>query len=92
MAPVNTHPCPKCGRPLEPSGETTTSDDSGRILERFTVYQCDECLVHEELFGERTEMALTFVLGRDGMPRDPADPDKPLNLQWDGPEARDPLA
>jgi hypothetical protein len=67
-------PCPKCGRPLEPSGTVTTGD------RELPVYQCDECLVMTTLFGEPVETALTFCVGPDGKPFDPATPDGRLLL------------
>lgn len=67
-------PCPKCGRPLQPSGTITTEGGE------FPVYQCDECLVQTELFGERVEAALTFCVGEDGQPFDPASPDGKLHF------------
>lgn len=77
--------CPKCSRQLAPAGETTLRHDDGRE-EKFLVYQCDECLVEHDLFGEKTEMALTFALDGRGRPVDPADPEKPLKLEWNPPE------
>ena len=65
--------CPKCGRKLRASG---VLDFDGREL---PTYQCDECLRVVEFLGERQEVALTFVLGEDGRPFDPADPDADLS-------------
>jgi hypothetical protein len=36
-------------------------------------YQCDECLQTVEMFGEKMEVALTFCIGPDGKPFDPAE-------------------
>jgi hypothetical protein len=60
-------PCPKCGRLLQPAGEITFA---GQTL---PTYQCDECLVTKKIFGEPVEMALTFCIGADGKPFDPAE-------------------
>ena len=46
--------CPKCNRQLLPAGEVSV-DGHQEI-----VYQCDECTETVELFGEMTEVALTF--------------------------------
>lgn len=80
MPDAPAYPCPKCNRRLRPAGETTVRDDAGNEA-RFFVYQCDECLVTKDLFGEPTEMALTFAVDRRGRAVDPADPDRPLKLE-----------
>lgn len=79
MANQRSHPCPKCGRLLRPSGELAIEAGDGKAVTTL-VYQCDECLVEHELFGEKVEEALTFVLDKDGRPMDPANPDQPLKL------------
>lgn len=68
-------PCPKCTRILPQSG---VADCDG---ESFAVYQCDECLVPVDLGGgEMFDAALTFCIGKDGKPFDPASPDSRLPL------------
>ncbi|HKQ49466.1 MAG TPA: hypothetical protein VJZ71_15450 [Phycisphaerae bacterium] len=69
-----THPCPKCGRQLNQSGEAAVDE---RV---YPIYQCDECIVVTEFMGRTIEMALTFALGDDGKPFDPASPDGHLSL------------
>jgi len=71
---IDTFPCPKCGRKLPKSGEATVAGQS------FPVFQCDECLAQVEMFGEPVEVALTFAVGRDGKPFDPATPDGSLPI------------
>lgn len=68
MAPIS---CPKCTRMLQQSGEVTIDEDT------YPIYQCDECLVNDPTFGE---VALTFAIGRDGKPFDPATPDGSLPI------------
>jgi hypothetical protein len=69
-------PCPKCNRKLEASG--TILVDGVEIP--LPMYQCDECLVNVELAGETVELALTFCVGTDGKPFDPAAPDGKLRF------------
>ena len=71
---AQTLPCPKCGRRLQACGELTIG------AEVFACYQCDECLVTVEMFGERHEAALSFCVGADGKAFDPAAPDGKLAL------------
>ena len=52
--------CPKCRRPLEPSGEL---DVDGQTM---AVYQCDDCTVPWQFGGEEFPAALTFALDADG--------------------------
>jgi len=73
---TKTCPCPKCGRVLKQSGEISVGDSPALL----PVFQCDECLVDVEIFGETTEAALTFCIGADGQPFDPADPDRVLRF------------
>lgn len=68
-------PCPKCGRPLSASGELTVGDSLG-----VPTYQCDECLVDVDFAGETLSVALTFAVGPDGQPFDPADPEGRLRF------------
>lgn len=77
--PHPTTPCPKCNRLLRASGEVTVEDaDGGEAT--LAVYQCDECLMRVELFGEVEEAALTFALDRQGRPVDPAEPERVLSF------------
>jgi hypothetical protein len=69
-----THPCPKCSRILPQSGEAVVDDRS------YPVYQCDECLMTADVCGENMEIALTFAIGDDGKPFDPATPDGRLSF------------
>ena len=66
-------PCPKCGRVLEPSGEVSLSGGA-----TFPVFQCDDCVVEVTFLGETTLVALTFAIGPDGKPFDPASPTEPF--------------
>lgn len=61
-------PCPKCGRPLDPSGEAVCDGET------FPVYQCPECVTRTEIMGEPFDVALTFCLDSRGRPFDPASP------------------
>jgi hypothetical protein len=63
-------PCPKCGRILDQSGETTVDDQT------FPVFQCDECLENVYIGDTLFEVALTFALDKQGKPFDPASPDE----------------
>lgn len=57
---MKVHPCPKCGRRLQQSGELVAE---GRTYPSF---QCDECIVEAVMFGEPIELALTFWLDEAG--------------------------
>src|SRR5262245_60895338 len=61
-------PCPKCGRTLEQSGEVVVHNVT------LPIFQCDECIVVTDFMGEPFELALTFAVGQDGKPFDPASP------------------
>jgi hypothetical protein len=63
--------CPKCNRPLPPSGEVVVEGHA------CPVYQCDECIVRDHRFGDM-EFAYTFAVGPDGKPFDPAGEGDPL--------------
>jgi hypothetical protein len=63
---LDTFPCPKCGRTLQRSGEVEVEDVT------FPVFQCDECVVETEMYGEPFETALTFAVDAAGKPFDPA--------------------
>jgi len=67
---AGTVACPKCGRPLAPSGELSAGDASA------AVYQCEECTMTGDLLGESIEVALTFVLDAAGRPIDSATGDR----------------
>ena len=71
---IDSFPCPKCGRLLQKSGEVSIEDAA------FPVFQCDECIVQAEMFGEPFEVALTFAVDADGKPFDPATEDGQLPL------------
>lgn len=60
-------PCPKCSRSLPPSGELTIESQV------FPVYQCDECFVQRDVFGEMMDLPFTFYLNADGQPVDATD-------------------
>jgi hypothetical protein len=70
MPPI---PCPKCGRALPLAivfGGAT-----------IPVYCCPECVTRKEFTGERMELPLIFILGPDGKPCDPADPEGEIDLR-----------
>ncbi len=67
--------CPKCQRKLAPAGVLSIGGVEA------PVYQCDECLVETEVFGEKSEVALMFCIDKNGRAIDPADPETPLSLQ-----------
>jgi hypothetical protein len=64
---IDTFACPKCGRLLRKSGSV---DCPGRG--ECAVFQCDECLATVPMFGEPTEVALTFAVDPEGRAFDPA--------------------
>jgi hypothetical protein len=74
MDKAKPFPCPKCGRRLMPSGELL----AGNVA--VPTYQCDECLVMVDLFGQRHEVALTFAVDAQGRAFDPAEPDGRLRF------------
>ena len=55
-------PCPKCTRPLQPVGELSFDGQT------FPTYQCDDCLVSRDVFGEMMDLPLTFYRDADGKP------------------------
>jgi hypothetical protein len=59
---------------LDPSGVVTVDDRD------LPVYQCDECTVPTDIGGERFDAALTFCVGEDGRPFDPASPDGEIQV------------
>lgn len=64
---MNTHPCPRCGRPLSPTGELSADGIT------CPVYQCDQCTQVVEVEGVPFTEAITFIIGPDGVPFNPAD-------------------
>jgi ribosomal protein S27E len=72
--PTATVACPKCGRQLAAGGVLSIGGVEA------PVYQCDECLVTTQVFGEPTEVALMFCIDKNGRAIDPADPDTPLSF------------
>lgn len=74
MATVaKTWTCPKCRKPAGLVGEVV---EDGR---RGDVYQCEgeSCQVSWDFDGASFPAAYTFVVGPDGVPRDPAEPFDP---------------
>jgi hypothetical protein len=71
---IDTFPCPKCNRVLNRSGEVEIEGTD------FPVFQCDECIVQTQMFGEPFETALTFAVDAEGKPFDPASDDGKLAL------------
>jgi hypothetical protein len=63
---IDTFPCPRCGRTLRRSGEVEVEGAD------FPVFQCDECIVRAEMYGEPFEVAFTFAVDALGKPFDPA--------------------
>jgi hypothetical protein len=63
---LDTFLCPKCGRTLRRSGEVSVEGAD------FPVFQCDECTVEVQMYGEPFEAALTFAVDAQGKPFDPA--------------------
>ena len=81
-------PCPRCGRMLKAEGELTmpgvyigpVHDDNAFCV---PAYQCDHCIIRRQPFGPGTEpleMNLTFIIGPDGKPFDPLEPDGEIDL------------
>jgi hypothetical protein len=67
--------CPKCGRALSVHGEVTV-----RHL-TMPMYCCPECVTRRTLMGEFTESPLVFLIGPDGQPFDPVNPDGEIDLR-----------
>jgi hypothetical protein len=70
----DTFPCPKCRRTLHNSGEVEVAGQT------YPVFQCDDCIVKVEMFGEPFDAALTFAVDGAGTPFDPASPGDTLPL------------
>ena len=64
--PPESYRCPRCSRPIVASGSLVVAGESA------SVYQCDECLVTTEMFGESVEVAYTFAVDARGRVFDPA--------------------
>ena len=83
-------PCPRCGRLLRADELTipglyvdSVHDDH---VVAAPVYSCDRCVVRRRIFGPESELftvALSFMIGPDGQPMDPAAPDGVLRLEDD---------
>jgi hypothetical protein len=69
-----TIPCPKCSRLIPADGELSVGEAV------IPVYSCPECFTPRELAGEVMELPLTFIIGADGKPYDPGDPDGEIDL------------
>lgn len=54
-------PCPKCNRNIRQSGEVTINDGEGNSV-TLPEFQCEECIRTVEMFGEKYEAALTFLV------------------------------
>jgi hypothetical protein len=67
--PYPAIPCPKCSRLLSPSGELTIDGQA------FPVYQCDDCVVPRDVFGEMMDLPFTFYIDEGGNPVDATEPD-----------------
>jgi len=65
---MRTHPCPKCSRPIEQSGEATVAGET------LPVFQCDRCIV--DFLG--MQVPFTFCVDAQGRAFDPAEPDDQL--------------
>ena len=67
---ASTFPCPKCFRPLEPSGEVALPDGSV-----CPVYQCPNCTAIVDVGGEACRVPYTFAVFPDGTVSDPMAPE-----------------
>jgi hypothetical protein len=74
MTPYPTIPCPKCSRQLPADGEISVGEAV------IPVYARPECVTRRAVFGETMELPLMFIIGLDGQPYDPADPDGRIDL------------
>lgn len=72
MTSAVAFPCPKCKTPCEKCGEVYEAGD------RLDVYQCEreECAVEWVMEGIPFPTAYTWLVGADGLPRDP---DRPID-------------
>lgn len=64
--------CPKCGGAVEPCGEV---EEMGGTT--VAVYQCCTCTIDWQFDGDSIPCAYTFVIGPDGIARDPVEPIDP---------------
>lgn len=73
-----TFPCPKCSRPLPADGEIAFAGVT------IPTYCCPERVTRRSFMGKPMELPLMFIVGPDGKPNDPADPDGAIDLtQYD---------
>ena len=72
---LETFPCPKCGRTLNCSGSVTDAERG-----ECAVFQCDECIVSREMFGEKFDTALTFCVDANARVFDPGADDGELTF------------
>ena len=61
---IDTFPCPRCGRTLKRSGEVAVEGAD------FPVFQCDDCILQVEMYGEPFQVAFTFAVDAQGKPFD----------------------
>jgi hypothetical protein len=66
--------CPKCGRLLPASRDVTCGGRS------FPFYTCPECVTRTTFMGAPAELSLTFLVGPDGRPTDPARPGGEIDM------------
>jgi len=55
-----SHPCPKCGRVLDPEGEAIMAGET------IGIYSCDHCAEPWNFDGQVFETALTFGVTEEG--------------------------
>lgn len=85
----DTFPCPRCGRELERNGVLSVEGHAVPLA----VFQCDHCRqpydAEEARRPDPLMVHLTFVVGPDGRPFDPADPEADLSTppDWARPRA-----
>lgn len=66
--------CPKCDRELPADGEISFA---GMVI---PTYCCPECVTRTTFMGEKMELPLMFIIGPDGRPYDPGNPDGEIDL------------
>jgi hypothetical protein len=64
---VNVWHCPRCGRELHATGVVECDGTA------MPVFQCDDCVVQQKVFGEMFDVALTFAVNSAGQVVDPGD-------------------
>lgn len=62
---IDTYHCPKCSRPLEASGVASLDGVD------YPVFQCDDCIVEVEAFGDKFSVNFTFAVDAAGAWFDP---------------------